>query len=104
VERSKLKYQNKHSTPKPQPPKTDARSPSVYGILWRDKQLRDYRKANNLCYHCGEKYEPGYAEHCAKKTKPQLNALVLNDLDKEINEELLNEMEIDEMLTENFCQ
>jgi hypothetical protein len=23
--------------------------------LWRDKQLRDYRKANNLYYHCGDK-------------------------------------------------
>jgi len=65
--------------------------------------LRDYRKANNLCYHCGEKYEPGHAEHCAKKAKPQLNALALNDLDKEINEDVLNEMVIDEMLTDNFC-
>ena len=65
--------------------------------------MRDYRKANNLCYHCGEKYEPGHAEHCAKKAKPQLNALALNDLDKEINEDVLNEMVIDEMLTDNFC-
>jgi hypothetical protein len=66
--------------------------------------LRDYRKANNLCYHCGEKYEPSHADHCAKKGKPQLNAMIVNDLDKEINEELLNEMAIDEILTENFCQ
>jgi hypothetical protein len=29
---------------------------------------------------------------------------VVNDLDKEINEDLLNEMAIDEMLTENFGQ
>lgn len=80
------------------------KTPSIYGNLWRDKQLRDYRKANNLCYHCGEKYEPGHDETYAKRNKPQLNALVVNDLDKEINEDLLNEMAIDEMLTENFGQ
>lgn len=29
---------------------------------------------------------------------------MLNDLDKEISEDLLNEMAIDDMLTEDFCQ
>lgn len=41
---------------------------------------------------------------CNKRNKPQLNALVVNDLDKEINEDLLNEMTIEELLTEDFCQ
>jgi len=31
-----------------------------------------------------------------KRNKPQLNALVVNDLDKEMNEDLFNEMAIDE--------
>ena len=57
-----------------------------------------------MYYHCGEKIEPGHAEVCTKKTKPQINALVVNDLDKEINEDLLNQMAIDELLTEDFCQ
>ena len=44
------------------------------------------------------------AEHCVKRNKPQLNASVVNDLDKEIDEDLLNEMAIDETFTENFGQ
>jgi hypothetical protein len=103
VDRQKLKYQNRQPISKPQQPKPETKTPSIYGNLWRDKQLRDYRKANNVCYHCGEKYEPGHAEQCEKKAKPQLNALALNDLDKEISEDLLNEMAIDDMLTQNFC-
>ena len=104
VDRSKLKYQQKQPNTKVQQAKPEAKTPSIYGNLWRDKQLRDYRKTNNLCYHCGEKYEPGHAEHCVKRNKPQLNALVMNDLDKEIDEDLLNEMAIDETFTENFGQ
>lgn len=41
---------------------------------------------------------------CAKKNKPHVNALVLNDLDREISEEVLNELAINEALTENFGQ
>jgi len=72
--------------------------------LWRDKQLRDYRKANNLCFSCGEKFEPGHAEVCTKRAKPYVNAMVLNDLDKELDEDLLNEIAIEELLNEDFCQ
>lgn len=104
MERGKLKFQHNKHQPKGQQPRPEAKQANTYGSLWRDKQLRDYRKANNLCYGCGEKYEPGHAEQCPKRVKPQLNAMVVNDLDKEINEELLNEMAIDEMLTETFCQ
>lgn len=101
-ERHKLKYQPKHPPAKAQPPKPDHKPATHYGNLWKDKQLRDYRKANNLCYHCGKKYEPGHADVCAKRAKPHLNALALNDLDREIDEDLLNEMAIDEALTETF--
>jgi len=41
---------------------------------------------------------------CVKKNKPQINAMVLNDLDREIDEELLNEMAVQEILTEDFGQ
>jgi hypothetical protein len=44
------------------------------------------------------------AEVCAKRNKTQLHAMVVNDLDREIPEELLNEMAMDEMLTETFGQ
>jgi len=104
LERNKLKFQRTNNPAKQQQHKTDQVNPGRYGNLWRDEQLRDYRKANNMCYHCGDKFEPGHAEVCTKKTKPQINALVVNDLDKEINEDLLNQMAIDELLTEDFYQ
>ena len=66
--------------------------------------MRDYRKANSLCFHYGEKFEPGYIEVCTKRNKPHLNALAFNDLDREISEDLLNEMAIEEVLTEDFYQ
>jgi len=67
--------------------------------------LRDYRRANNLCYSCGEKYEPGHADICPKKQKPQINALVVNDLDKtEITEDMLNQLAVEDALTEDLGQ
>lgn len=104
VERQKLKLPNRNPMPKAAPAKGDTKPAIQYGNLWRDKQLRNYRKANNLCYQCGEKYEPGHAEVCAKRNKPHMNALALNELDRELNDDVLNEIAIDEVLTENFCQ
>ena len=104
ADRQKQKFHNRNIQTKHPQVRTDNKPANHYGNLWRDKQLRDYRKANNLCYACGEKYEPGHAEICGKRNKPQINALVVNDLDREINEDLLNEMAIDEALTETFGQ
>lgn len=28
------------------------------GDLWKAKQLKDYRRANGLCFKCGQKYSP----------------------------------------------
>jgi len=67
VDRSKLKGPAKPMAPKPFAAKPEAKQATTYTNLWRDKQLRDYRKTNNLCYSCGEKYEPGHAEVCSKR-------------------------------------
>jgi hypothetical protein len=88
--------------PKPFAAKPEAKPATPYANLWRDKQLRDYRKANNLCYSCGEKYETGHAEVCSKRGNKQLNALVVNDLDRPLSDDLLNEFAVDELLTESF--
>ena len=66
--------------------------------------MRDYRRANNLCYFCGEKYEPGHQDVCSKRAKPQLNAIVVNPLDKEITEEVLNTLAVEDALAEDFYQ
>jgi hypothetical protein len=101
---SKLKFQRNNQDNKPQPQKPEAKPTATYGNFWRKRQLRDYRKANNLCFHCGEKFEMGHAEHCAKRNNPRVNALIVNDLDKDINEDLLNDMAIEDMIIEDFCQ
>lgn len=66
--------------------------------------MRDYRRANNLCFACGDKYEPGHNEVCPKKQKPQVLALVVNDMDKEeITENQLNQLAVEDALAEDFC-
>ena len=68
--------------------------------------MRDYRRANNLCFACGDKFEPGHQENCPKHHKAQVHALVINDLDtnkEEITEDMLNQLAIDDTLAQDFC-
>lgn len=104
MDRNKTKFQKHNALAKQQQQKIEGKPATQYGSLWRDRQLRDYRKANNLCFHCGEKFESGHLEVCPKKNKHQLNALALNDLDREISEEALNEIAIEDLIAEDFCQ
>lgn len=43
------------------------------GEFWRDRQLREYRRANNQCFKCGDPYSPTH--QCAKKA--ELHALTV---------------------------
>lgn len=104
LDRNKHKFQRNTQATRQTQNKPEAKSATSYGNIWRDKQSRDHRKANNLCIHCGEKFEPGHLDVCTKRNKPQLNTLALNDLDREISEDVLNEMAIEELITEDFCQ
>ncbi|WVZ63441.1 hypothetical protein U9M48_013075, partial [Paspalum notatum var. saurae] len=83
--------------------KTEHKPPQNNPNLWRDRQLRDYRRDNGLCYHCGEKFHPSHNEVCAKKSKAQVNALIVNDLDKEIPEKVLNQLAVEDAIAEEFC-
>lgn len=85
-------------------PRPDARSSQSSSPFWKDRQLRDHRKLNGLCFKCGEKYEPGHNEVCSKRNKSQSNALVLNDLDRELSDEVLNQIAIEDELQDQFCQ
>jgi hypothetical protein len=67
--------------------KNDSGQTGTGTTLWKEREVRDYRKANNLCYLCGDKFEPGHLQKCPKKAKPQINALVVNDLNVELSEE-----------------
>jgi hypothetical protein len=43
------------------------------GELWKDRQLREYIRANSQCYGCGEPYNPTHK--CGKKPVAALNAI-----------------------------
>jgi hypothetical protein len=43
-----------------------------------------------------------WRKFCTKIAKPHVNAMVVNDLDKELDEDLLNEIVIEELLNEDF--
>lgn len=104
LDRSKHKFQRQIQANRPQQQRQEGKQTTPYGSLWRDRQLWDYRKAINLCFHCGDKFEPGHLEVCTKKNKPQLHALALNDLDRETSEDALNEMAIEDLITEDLCK
>ena len=67
-------------------------------------QVRDYRKANGLYFSYGEKCVPGHMEVCSKRNKPQTNAIIMKDLDKELSDEVLNDLAIEDALHEEFYQ
>lgn len=43
-------------------------------------------------------------EVCAKRIKPQLNVLAVNDLDQQLTDEVLSQLEVEDTLTEDFHQ
>ncbi|WVZ78969.1 hypothetical protein U9M48_026604 [Paspalum notatum var. saurae] len=102
LDRNRAKF-GKSTKPSHVAGKADIKTTTPSTSFWKDRQLREYRRTNGLCYHCGDKFTPGHMETCAKKPTAQANALVLNDLDKEISEEVLNQIAIEEVLTEDFC-
>lgn len=105
MDRGKAKQNKQSQQWKPyQQAKQDNKKPQQQPQLWQDRQLRDYRKANGLCYSCGEKFVPGHMQVCTKRTKPQVNALVVNDLDRELPDEVLNELPTEDALQEDFGQ
>ena len=83
--------------------KSDTRSSaSSVSPLWKERQLRDYRKSNGLCMYCGDKYDKAHAASCRKRPQPQLNAIVVNDLDQTLSDEVLTQLAVEDSLQEEF--
>jgi hypothetical protein len=72
--------------------------------LWKERQIRDLRKANEQCMYCGKPNDPTHPEKCKVRVRTQLNALVCNDLDQPLSEDVLNQLEEEDALTEEFVQ
>jgi hypothetical protein len=53
-------------------PKNDNKPPVNSTDLWKARQLKEYRRLNNLCYKCGDKYTPG---HTCSTTSGSLHLL-----------------------------
>jgi len=43
-------------------------------------------------------------EVCSKRNKAQTNAIIMNDLDRELSDEVLNDLVAEDALHEEFCQ
>lgn len=108
LDRAKAKWQKNADSPKYQSTyhKTEAKGQSPSNQLWKERQVRDYRKANGLCFYCGETFDAQHKNNCKKRPQlqPQLNALVLNDLDVVLTDEVLNQLAVEDALAEDFCQ
>ena len=70
LERNKTKYNRNYAANKSAQQKPEQQPPQNALNLQRIRQLRDYRKANNLCFSCGEKFEPGHQAVCPKRQQP----------------------------------
>ncbi|WVZ62139.1 hypothetical protein U9M48_011919 [Paspalum notatum var. saurae] len=107
LENQRLKQTKGVSSSKPGLPgtKPEAKLQTQAQPLWRERQLRDYRRNNGLCFQCGEKFGPGHMEVCSKRTKPQVNALAINDLDhqQELSDEVLNQLILEDDVADQFC-
>jgi hypothetical protein len=51
-------------------PKDDIPTSTPTSALWKERQLRDFTKANDLCYYYGEKFVPRHLQKCTKRVKP----------------------------------
>lgn len=64
---------------------------------WKERQLRDYRRNNGLCFKCGEKYDPTHI--CNQKLAATLNVMSVNEDPIQLSEEILNIMELQDIAT-----
>lgn len=76
--------------------------PSGGGQWTKERQLRDYCRTHNLCFFCREPFDATHAAKCTKRPKSQVNALVVNDLDVQLNDEVLAQLEMEDTLAQEF--
>jgi hypothetical protein len=57
----------------------------------RERQLRDFRKANGLCFKCGEKFSK---EHQCKKQGAQLLTIQVGEFGELLNDETVHALEL----------
>jgi hypothetical protein len=105
-DKTKVKFGKAHTSYR-QPPfaaavKSEAKNQFGNSQLTKERLLRDYCRLNNLCFYCKEPYDPNHAVKCSKRPKAQANALVLNDLDIQLTNEVLAQLDMEDTLNAEF--
>jgi hypothetical protein len=69
LDRSKSKWQRVASTSRAfqQVNKGEGKSTTMSTNLWKERQTRDYRRANGLCYFCAEPFDANHRAVCTKR-------------------------------------
>ena len=109
MDKSKVKWNRLSGVPKPSAPplKLDTKPHGQTSPLWKERQTRDYLRANGLCFYCREPFDANCLKLCTKRPQqqqPQVNALALNDLDVQLTEEVLHQLELEDTLASDFYQ
>jgi len=52
--------------------------------------------------YCGDKFDKTHAASCLKRKSAQVNAIVVNDLDHHLTDEVLQQLEIEDNITADF--
>jgi hypothetical protein len=55
----------------------------------KERQFKEYRRANGICFTCGEKYEPGHQAKCQKGNIFQLHILTPEDMNTVLTPKVL---------------
>jgi hypothetical protein len=88
----KLGQMNKGGTRR----KTEVKGVVEQGHWSKERQVKEYRRVNGLCYTCGEKFEPGHQAKCPKRVPQQLNVISKEDLEMVLSKEMLERVEQEE--------
>ena len=104
VDSKPSKISKYHTSPKfnTKSTKSDIRSTSSTSSLWKERQLRDFRKANGLCMYCGDKFDIAHAASCSKRPQNQVHSLVVNDLDQPLSDEILTQLAMEDSVTQDL--
>ena len=86
------------------PSKTESKHAFQKPNLWKERKVWEYRKANDLCFYCGEKFDPAHVAVCTKRPQVQVNALAVNDLDIPLSEDVIQQLLEEDSLPEQFGQ
>lgn len=71
--------------------------------LWKARQARDYRKANNLCLYCAAPFSPAHLDVCEKRLKPQIHSLSVEELNQqELNDDILLQLEQEDAIAQDL--